>query len=118
YVPRLAKVVEDPGSGLPDLARDICRMVLEQIDLLTARLAAVSAKLAAASRAAAMPRQLQTMPGVGPIGALAIETFAPPMEQFRRGRDFAAWLVGREKPPTVCAGWGFLRFQVFAFARV
>jgi transposase len=32
------------------------------------------------------------MPGVGPISALAIETFAPPMEQFRRGRDFAAGL--------------------------
>ena len=67
-------------------------MVLEQIDLLTARLAAVTVKLATASRAAAMPRRLQTMPGIGPIGALAIETFAPPMDQFRRGRDFAAWL--------------------------
>ena len=32
------------------------------------------------------------MPGVGPITALAIETFAPPMEVFKRGRDFAAWL--------------------------
>lgn len=91
-LPRLAKVVEYPGSGLPDLAWDICRMVLEQVGLLTARLAVVSAKLAAASRAAAMSRQLQTMPGVGPIGALAIETFAPPMGQFRRGRDFAAGL--------------------------
>lgn len=37
-------------------------------------------------------RRLQTMPGVGPVGALAIETFAPPMDQFKRGRDFAAWL--------------------------
>ena len=36
--------------------------------------------------------RLQTMPGVGPITALAIETFAPPMGVFRRGRDFAAWL--------------------------
>jgi len=38
-----------------------------------------------------MPR-LQTMPGVGPITAMAIETFAPRMAVFRRGRDFAAWL--------------------------
>ena len=37
-------------------------------------------------------RRLQTMPGVGPVGTLAIETFAPPMDQFKRGRDFAAWL--------------------------
>lgn len=32
------------------------------------------------------------MPGVGPITAMAINAFAPPMELFRRGRDFAAWL--------------------------
>lgn len=67
-------------------------MVLKQVGPLTARLTALTAKIAALSRQAAMPRQLQTMPGVGPIGALAIETFAPPMNQFRRGRDLAAWL--------------------------
>jgi len=44
------------------------------------------------SKAAETPRRLQTMPGVGPITAVAVETFAPPMDQFRRGRDFAAWL--------------------------
>jgi transposase len=39
------------------------------------------------------------MPGIGPICAMAIEAFAPPMECFRRGRDFSAWLglVPRQK---------------------
>ena len=39
------------------------------------------------------------MSGVGPITAMAIEAFAPPMHSFRRGRDFAAWLglVPRQK---------------------
>ena len=37
-------------------------------------------------------RRLQTIPRVGPITAMAIETFAPPMTIFRRSRDFAAWL--------------------------
>ena len=108
YLPKLAQVVGDPGSDLPDLARDICRMAVEQVELLTARLAAVTAKIAAASRAAAMPRQLQTMPGIGPIGALAIETFAPPMNQFQRGRDFAAWLglVPRSIPRVASRDWG------------
>ena len=32
------------------------------------------------------------MPGVGPITALALETFAPDLTNFRRCRDFAAWL--------------------------
>ena len=33
-----------------------------------------------------------TTPGIGPVTALAIQAFAPPMESFRRGRDFSAWL--------------------------
>ena len=33
-----------------------------------------------------------TIPGIGPITALALQAFAPPMESFRRGRDFPAWL--------------------------
>ena len=35
---------------------------------------------------------MRTVPGVVPISAAAIEAFAPPLESFRRGRDFAAWL--------------------------
>jgi len=92
YIPRLAQVVADPDAGIPDLARDICRMLLEQIAQLTDRINTLKARIAAMSNEAEMPRRLQTMPGVGPITALAVETFAPPMEQFRRGRDFAAWL--------------------------
>ena len=33
-----------------------------------------------------------TIPGIGPICAMAVQDFAPPMESFRRGRDFSAWL--------------------------
>lgn len=36
--------------------------------------------------------RLTTIPGVGPICAAALQAFAPPMEGFRNGRDFAAWL--------------------------
>ena len=33
-----------------------------------------------------------TIPGVGPICAMAVHAFAPPMESFGYGRDFAAWV--------------------------
>ena len=33
-----------------------------------------------------------TVPGAGPITAMALQAFAPPLETFRRGRDFSAWL--------------------------
>ena len=32
------------------------------------------------------------MRGLGPLTAMAIEAFSPAMDQFRCGRDFAAWL--------------------------
>ena len=37
-------------------------------------------------------RDEMTIPGIGPINAMALQAFAPPMESFRRGRDFSAWL--------------------------
>src|SRR3546814_17736683 len=33
-----------------------------------------------------------TIPGIGPIAATAILALAPPIETFRKSRDFAAWL--------------------------
>ena len=92
YLPRLGAVVEDPSSDLPPLAREICRELLDQIAHLTGRINAMKKRIDAIAREGETSRRLQTMPGVGPISALAVETFAPPMEQFKRGRDFAAWL--------------------------
>ncbi len=63
-----------------------------QIDQLTDRLDALKKTIDVLSRKGETSQRLQTMPGVGPIAALAIETFAPPMETFKCGRDFAAWL--------------------------
>ena len=92
YVPDLAKIVNDERSDLPELARDICRKILAHIGELTDHLADVGAKITAVSKISTMPRRLHTVPGIGPITALAIETFAPPMQVFRRARDFAAWV--------------------------
>ena len=36
--------------------------------------------------------RLMTIPGIGPVTAMALQAFAPPMESFRRVRDFSAWL--------------------------
>ena len=37
-------------------------------------------------------RRLTTIPGIGPITAAAITTFAPPDGNLYKGRDFAAWV--------------------------
>ncbi|RWM09750.1 MAG: transposase [Mesorhizobium sp.] len=88
HLRRLAEIVGDESAELPDLVRDVCSALLDQIDQLSSRLAALKKTMDMLSKQAATSRRLQTMPGVGPIAALAIETFAPPMEAFNCGRDF------------------------------
>src|SRR3546814_16060302 len=69
-----------------------CMELQEQIAGKTGRIKARTAKIKALAAEADTARRLQTIPGVGPLTALAVEAFAPPMESFRCGRDFAAWL--------------------------
>lgn len=69
-----------------------CRDLLEQIAEKTVRINTKTAKIKVLAAEADAARRLQTIPGVGPLTALAVEAFAPPIESFRRGRDFAAWL--------------------------
>jgi transposase len=92
HVKRLADVIGDETTALPATVRQIGRLYLEQIDILCCRIDALEKKLRKEASQAEATRRLQTMPGVGPITAVAIESFAPPMETFRRGRDFAAWV--------------------------
>ena len=89
---RIAEALEDPCCDLPVLVRDECRDILGQIAEKTERIEARTKKIKALAEATGIARRLQTMPGVGPLTALAVEAFAPPMDAFRCGRDFAAWL--------------------------
>jgi transposase len=49
-------------------------------------------QIAAASRSDPRIRLLQTIPGVGPITASAIVATVGTLDQFKGGREFAAWL--------------------------
>lgn len=92
HLKRLEEIIADEQTDLPDVVRGICRGLLEQIGQLEVRVDDLKKQIDTLSGQAETTRRLRTMPGVGPILALAVETFAPPMESFRRGRDFAAWL--------------------------
>jgi transposase len=88
----LQGAVENPEAALPEAVRALAKLYLEQIAGLSAKIAQLEKKLRAAAAEDATARRLQTMPGVGPVTAMAVAVFAPPMEHFRNGRDFAAWL--------------------------
>jgi transposase len=89
---RIEEILEAPHSDLPDLMRDECRDLLEQIAEQTVRIDARTEKIKALAAEAETARRLQTIPGVGPMTALAVEAFAPSMGSFNCGRAFAAWL--------------------------
>ena len=89
---RIEALLAEPADVLPSLVREECKDLIEQIAEKTARIDAKTKKARDLGAKAGVARRLQTMPGVGPLTALAVEAFAPAMETFRRGRDFAAWL--------------------------
>ncbi len=88
----LASALEDQSLGLPQIVRELGKLHAGQIAVIGARIAALDLKMRSSARCAETTRRLQTMPGVGHVTAVALEAFAPPMDTFRRGRDFAAWL--------------------------
>ncbi len=92
HLKTLADAIADGDPALHPEVRDLGRMYLEQIEGLNARVADLDAKMRCAAKKADSVRRAQTMPGVGPVTALAIETFAPDLATFKRCRDFAAWL--------------------------
>jgi transposase len=91
-IKRIDALVNEPGNDLPELVREECRDLLMQIAEQTARIEAKTRKAKALAAKTSIAKRLQTMPGVGPLTALAVEAFASGFETFRCGRDFAGWL--------------------------
>jgi transposase len=91
-VKELEQAVEEEKASLPLLVVELSRVFLEQIDELSKKIGKLEKATVQEAARGVTSRRLLTMPGVGPITAMAIETFAPPMAVFKRGRDFAAWL--------------------------
>jgi hypothetical protein len=63
---------------------ELARVNLDQIDGLSENVAGLEKAIAREAKRGAMTCRLQTMSGVGPIAAMAVETFAPPMAVFRK----------------------------------
>jgi transposase len=91
-IKRIEAILDYTEMALPEIVQEECRDLLAQIGEKTARIEEKARKLAELSRRSGAARRLQTMPGVGPLTALAVEAFEPAMQTFRCGRDFAAWL--------------------------
>jgi transposase len=89
---RLEEILLAPETGIPGLVRELGQVLLGQIGQKNEAIHHLDQRIRATAGESEDARRLQTIPGVGPITALAIEAFAPDLSTFRRGRDFAAWL--------------------------
>lgn len=89
----LEAAIEDAQTSIDLLIVETARLYLAQVASLSEQISKLEKVLQHEAAKAATTARLLTVPGIGHITAMAIEAFAPPMETFRRGRDFAAWLV-------------------------
>ena len=89
---QLAGVIEDGDCGLPEAVAELGRLLLGRIDELDEKIDGLDRKIRTSAREHEETARLMTIPGIGPVTALALQAFAPPMESFRRGRDYSAWL--------------------------
>lgn len=92
HVERLIALIEDPASDIPQAARSCLTVLVDSLRHLQEQTAALDAEIAARAKADDTARRLMSVPGIGPLIATAIEALAPPVETFRSGRDFAAWV--------------------------
>jgi transposase len=92
HVDRLIAEIEDPTASIPEAARCCFARLVDVLRHLQVEIVALDKEIAARAKADAIASRLMTVPGIGPLIATAIEALAPPVETFRSGRDFAAWI--------------------------
>lgn len=86
------KALDDQMNDLPVQVREIGFLYLERLARTTRETEALEGRIDEEAGKHEMTQRLRTIPGVGPVTAMAVEAFAPAMETFARGRDFSAWL--------------------------
>src|SRR3954452_21479608 len=84
---------ENTSSGLaPPISRQSLQVLIRTLNALEEQLKELDGEIARRAKADPVARRLMTIPGIGPIAATAITALVPAPEDFRAGRDFAAWL--------------------------
>jgi transposase len=88
----LIALVRDETSRLPDLARRALQTILNQLDALGQQIGEIERHIHAQHRSNEASQRLETIPGIGVIGATAIAATVTDPLIFKSGREFAAWI--------------------------
>jgi len=87
-----ARLVDGEATDVPALAQRVVAGLARQIETLQAELTAIEKEILAWHRSSDVSQRLATIPGVGVISATALAASVTDPQQFRSGREFAAWL--------------------------
>ncbi|WP_063292627.1 IS110 family transposase [Pseudovibrio sp. Ad5] len=87
-----AQMLDEHETDLPLTMRNMCIRLFDHLRLLDWQIDDLTSRIEASAKQDATARRLMTIPGIGPMCAMAVVTLAPPRESFRKGRDFAAWV--------------------------
>jgi transposase len=79
-------------EGLPAIAADATRELLEHVRVLDARVVSYDRQIQEQVRCSSVAQRAQTLQGVGPLTASAIVASVGQAHEFKNGRQFAAWL--------------------------
>ncbi|MEM8635722.1 MAG: IS110 family transposase [Pseudomonadota bacterium] len=80
------------GPDLPDVAADVIASLCKQLLTLHRRILTLEKKIFQAARRDRRVKLLETIPGIGPVSASAIIATVGTPDNFKSGRDFAAWI--------------------------
>ena len=91
---QLAGIITDESNRetLPSAMRQALQAIVDQLAALELQIGGLDRAIHAHHRANDMSCRLETVPGIGVIGAMAIASTVTDPSGFKSGRDFAAWV--------------------------
>ena len=88
----LTIIADEKDARLPIDARASLIVLAAQLQALHTMIGSIEKRLMAQHRASEESQRVETIPGIGIIGATAITATMTDPNAFRSGRDFAAWI--------------------------
>ena len=90
----LLAIIREAGETgqLPDPMRQALQPLVDQLAALQAQIGQLERSIHAQHRASDVSRRLETIPGIGVIGATAIAATVTEPGAFKSGRELAAWI--------------------------
>jgi transposase len=81
HVPQLVQAVENPDEPLPEIARPVLQILIDTLHRLDEQIALLDREVVQRVKADETAHRLMTIPGIGPVTAVALTALAPPLRR-------------------------------------